>query len=93
MKYLARKRCTRLSQTTIFDNRILPGRVRLYLLLRKITPACRRPGEGRRPGFGGAVLAFSASNITSSVRSFQFGRCLTRARPGQGSIRHSRRVS
>ncbi len=37
MKYLARKRCTCLSQTTIFDNRILPGQMHLAPIFPEIT--------------------------------------------------------
>src|SRR4051794_41026199 len=41
MNYVARKRCTCLSSTTIFANRIVPGQVHLPRYPRPYAPACR----------------------------------------------------
>src|SRR4051812_12915804 len=53
MNYVARKRCTCLSSTTIFANRIVPGQVHLPRHLRPlcpgVSPAHLNPGERRRP--------------------------------------------
>ena len=53
MNYVARKRCTCLSSTTIFANRIVPGQVHLPRYPRPlcpgVSPAHLNPGERRRP--------------------------------------------
>src|SRR5215212_9672387 len=52
MNYVARKRCTCLSSTTIFANRIVPGQVHLPRHLRPLCPGVSpthlNPGERRR---------------------------------------------
>src|SRR3954453_11048448 len=53
MNYVARKRCTCLSSTTIFANRIVPGHVHLPRHLRPLCPGVSpthlNRGERRRP--------------------------------------------
>jgi len=65
MKYVARKRCTFPDTVTIFDNRIVPGQVHLALHLRPLCPGVSptrlNPGERRRSGSQGHVLAIAAS--------------------------------
>ena len=61
MKYVARKRCTCLSSTTIFANRIVPGQVHLPRYPRPlspgVSPAHLNPvKDGGRAGNGGGVF-------------------------------------
>ena len=81
MNYVARKRCTCLSSTTIFANRIVPGQVHLPRYPRPLCPGVSpthlNRGERRRPtlhltvglpGVGKTTLAHELERVSGALR-------------------------